>query len=124
MGKAKAGAPAEKLAQYEALVATKQGVERKGATIPYTSLNGHMYSFLSKEGIAGLRLPVKERETFLEDFDTKLCEQYGRVMKEYVEVPDSLLEDTEALAPYFGLSYDYVASLKPKPTKKMGSAKQ
>ena len=46
MGKAKAGAPGEKVAQYEALVATKQGVKRKGATIPYTSLNGHMYSCL------------------------------------------------------------------------------
>ena len=92
--------------------------------MPYTSLNGHMYSFLTKEGTLALRLPAKEREAFLEESDTKLCVQYGRVMKEYVEVPDNLLKDTGALAKYFSTSYDYVASLKPKPTKKKGGPKK
>jgi hypothetical protein len=73
-----------------------------------------MFSFLTKEGILALRLPTKEREQFLEDYSTKLCEQYGRVMKQYVEVPDSLLADTEKLKAYFDISYNYVASLKPK----------
>lgn len=102
------------LALYEQLVATNPEVERKGKTMPYTSLNGHMFSFLSKEGVLGLRLPAEEREQFLEQFDTQLCEQYGRVMKEYVEVPDSLLQNTEELKQYFDLSYQYVGSLKPK----------
>jgi hypothetical protein len=35
-------------------------------------------------------------------------------MKEYVEVPESLLEETDELKGYFDMSYDYVASLKPK----------
>jgi len=39
-------------------------------------------------------------------------------MKEYVTVPDSLLKDTKTLQQYFQLSYEYVKSLKPKPTKK------
>lgn len=118
MGTTVTGIPAEKLNLYEQLVANKQGVKRKGATVPYTSLNGHMFSLLTKEGILALRLPTKEREMFLERFNTKLCVQHGRVMKEYVEVPDSLLAETEELAKYFAVGYDYVASLRPKPTKK------
>jgi hypothetical protein len=39
-------------------------------------------------------------------------------MKEYVEVPLSLLEKTEELKNYFETSYHYVRSLKPKPTSK------
>jgi hypothetical protein len=45
-----ATAPSDKLALYEKLVATNPDVERKGATVPYTSVNGHMSSYLSKEG--------------------------------------------------------------------------
>ena len=40
------------------------------------------------------------------------------MLKEYVEVPDALLEKTRELKKYFDLSYAYVGSLKPKPTKK------
>jgi TfoX/Sxy family transcriptional regulator of competence genes len=86
--------------------------------MPYTSLNGHMFGFLTKEGTLALRLPAEEREAFLEKFQTKLCEQHGRVMKEYVEVPDSLLKETRELQKYFDISHAYVGSLKPKPTKK------
>ena len=76
--------PAEAaLRQYEALVATAPGVERRGATMPYTSLNGHMFSFLTPEGTVALRLPEKEREAFLERYQTTLWEQHGRVMQEY-----------------------------------------
>ena len=47
----------DKLALYEKLVATNPKVERKGATVPYTSVNGHMFSYLSKEAKLALRLP-------------------------------------------------------------------
>ena len=47
MGKAATEISADKLALYEKLVATDPNVERKGATMPYTSLNGHMFSFTS-----------------------------------------------------------------------------
>jgi len=59
-----------------------------------------------------------EREQFLGKYQTKLFEQYGSVMKEYVEVPDDLLWKTEELKKYFEISYAYVSSLKPNPTKK------
>jgi hypothetical protein len=43
---------------------------------------------------------------------------YGVVQKEYVTVPDSLLGKTKELARYFEIGYQYVRTLKPKPTKK------
>lgn len=118
MAKSAASSPVEKLALYEALVATNPKVERRGATMPYTSLNGHMFSFLGKDGMVGLRLPSEERAVFLKKYKTRLCEQYGAVMKEYVAVPDALLKNARELKPYFDASYAYVASLRPKPTKK------
>ncbi|MGZ7080485.1 MAG: hypothetical protein ACXVJT_13820 [Thermoanaerobaculia bacterium] len=103
---------------YEKLVATNPQVERKGDTMPYTSRNGHMFSVLTKEGKLALRLPTEERNAFLEKYKTTLCEQYGHVMPEYVVVPESLLAKTRELKSFFDISYDYVGSLKPKPTTK------
>jgi hypothetical protein len=110
--------PSEKLALYEKLVATNPAVTRKGATVPYTSQNGHMFSYLSKEGKLALRLPAVERAAFLNKYEAKLCEAYGVVQPEYVEVPDSLLASTQELKKFFDSSHAYVASLKPKPTAK------
>jgi len=108
---------------YEKLVATNPKVERLGATVPYTSLNGHMFSYLSKEGKLELRLPAGEREAFLKKYKAKLCEAYGKVQPEYVEVPDSLLSSTQELKKYFDISYAYVGSLKPKAATKNISRK-
>jgi len=119
MAKPAAGVPPpDKLALYEKLVATNPKVERKGDTVPYTSLNGHMFSYLSKEGKLALRLPPEDRETFLKKYKAKLCDAYGRVQPEYVQVPDSLLSSTRELKNFFEASYEYVAALKPKPTTK------
>jgi TfoX/Sxy family transcriptional regulator of competence genes len=112
------GVPPDKLALYEKLVATNPKVKRQGATVPYTSLNGHMFSYLSKEGKLQLRLPEGEREAFLKKYKAKLCEAYGKIQPEYVEVPDSLLASTLELKQFFHSSYNYVSSLKPKPTTK------
>src|SRR5262245_7640205 len=103
---------------YDKLIATNPNIERKGASMPYTSVNGHMFSFLTKRGRLALRLPEQERDAFLKKYKTKLCEQNGTVLKEYVEVPDALLAKTPELRGLFDVSYAYVSSLKPKPTQK------
>jgi hypothetical protein len=110
--------PADRIEQYDRLIATQAGVERKGASMPYTSLNGHMFSYLADSETLVLRLPAAERSAFLERYATRLHEAYGIVQKEYVDVPDALFADTEQLRPYFALSHAYVASLKPKPTRR------
>jgi len=122
---AASGISPARLAQYEKLVASMPGVERKGAAMPYTSLGGHMFSFLTETGTMALRLPEKEREAFLKKYKAKLCERHGTVMKEYVEVPDRLLKKTPELKKHFTDSVTYVRSLKPKPTtRKKPAAKK
>ena len=117
MAKPTAGTvPPDKLQFYEKLVATNPKIERKGATVPYTSLNGHMFSYMSKEGKLALRLGPEDRATFLKKYDAKLCTAYGAVQPEYVEVPDALLSSTHELKKFFDASYNYVASMKPKAT--------
>jgi hypothetical protein len=110
--------PTDKMELYEKLVATNPDIERKGAANPYTSLNGHMFTYLNPSGSLALRLPAAEREKFLEKYKTTLFEAYGIVMKEYVTVPDNLLKNTKELQKYFDLSYRYIQTLKPKPLKK------
>jgi hypothetical protein len=117
-------APADSVALYEALLATNPAIDRKGATMPYTSVNGNMFSLLTADGALALRLPAAEREAFMKQYNTALCVQYGAVMKEYVQVPATLLKNTRALAKYLEMSYRYACSLKPKPTTKRPAAKQ
>lgn len=115
---AKAAAPEEKVKHYEALIATIPAAVRKGAAVPYTSVNGNMYSYLSKDGKLALRLPEKERAAFLAKYKASLCTSYGIVQKEYVEVPDTLLGRTSELKPYFAQSFKFASSLKAKKTTK------
>lgn len=111
--------PQDKLDLYRKLINTHPEIDLKGgAKLPYTSLNGHMYTMLSKAGNVGLRMGKDERTAFIEKYDTKPFENYGAVMKEYVEIPDDLLENTNELQPYLAMSYAYVQTLKPKPAKK------
>lgn len=106
--------PPEKFEQYSKLVATNPKIELKGDTVPYTSYNGHMFSNFNPDGTLGLRLPPDSIEEFLRKYRTTLVSAYGIIRKEYVVVPDNLLQNTEELKPYFDMSFDYVSSLKPK----------
>ena len=109
------------LRRYDALLATQPGVERRGATMPYTSVNGHMFSFLRPDGTLALRLSAADRDAFLERYQTALVEQHGHTMRDYVAVPDSLFARTDELAPYFARSLAHVSSLRPKPTRRPGN---
>ena len=106
--------PPDKLALYEKLIATRPEIDRKGAVHPYTSLNGHMFTYLDQSGTLGIRLPKEEVETFLKKYKTTLFVSYGVVKKDYVTVPDFLLGKTKELKKYLDISYDYVRILKPK----------
>ena len=106
------------LERYERLVATVPGVERKGVTLPYTSLNGHMFSFVAEDGTVVLRLAADDRAAFMERYAARLHQAHGTVMREYVAVPDALANDTTSLAPWFERSRSSVAGLKPKATRR------
>ena len=106
--------PEECLKIYDELVAMFPEIQRKGKKVPYTSLNGHMFSYLGPDGTMALRMGKEDREKFLLDFNTELDVQYGSVMKEYPKVPRDLQFDLEAVKPYFAKSLAYVKTLKPK----------
>jgi hypothetical protein len=88
-----------KLVLYEKVLATVPCIERKGDTVPYTSHNGHMFTYLSKAGVMAVRLPEGERETFLQKYSAKLCTQYGIVQKEYVVTGKNLLHANKVFRP-------------------------
>jgi hypothetical protein len=104
----------EELDLYEKLIATNPKIERKGAVHPYTSLNGHMFTYLDQTGTLAIRLPKDEVEAFLKKYKTTLFESYGVVKKDYVTVPGALLKKTNELKKYLEISYEYVKTLKPK----------
>jgi hypothetical protein len=124
MSESTPAAYAANLALYEKVLAAVVGIERKGDTVPYAARNGHMFTYLSKAGVMALRLPEKDRETFLKKYATSLCTQYGVVQKEYVEVPDTLLRKPKELATYLKISFSYVGELKPKSAAKEKAARK
>jgi hypothetical protein len=108
MAKAKYIGPPEKLELYEELVSTIEDVERKGAANPYTSRNGYMTSFLDKAGEVSIRLDKPDREEFLERYDSRISVQYGSQMKEFVVVPNDMLEAMDEISDWFVKSWDWV----------------
>jgi hypothetical protein len=60
--------PAAKLALYEKLIATDPSIERKGATIPYTSANGKMFTFLVHKDFVAVPAPLLARTSKLKPY--------------------------------------------------------
>lgn len=116
--KEKKDIPSDKLGLYDDLIKANPDIERKGVKLPYTSFNGHMFTFLSESGTLAIRLPESEREAFLRKYNAALMESHGTIMKEYVAVPERLLKNTNELKKYLDISYEYVKTLKPKAQKK------
>src|SRR6266702_4085542 len=114
----KPAATNEKVALYETLIATIPNLERKGDANPYTAINGNMFTLLHQSSRLAIRLPDDKREEFLKKHKTTLFEAYGAIMREYVAVPDTLLENTKELKKYLKFSYEYAKTLKPKPSRK------
>jgi len=106
--------PSDKLALYEQLIATNPQIERKGDVHPYTSVNGHMFTYLDQTGTLGIRLPHEEAEAFLKKYKSAPFESYGVVKKDWVAVPGTLLKNTKELKKYLQMSLEHVKTLKPK----------
>ena len=109
--------PADALERYTAVVETA-GEAVKGAKNPYTSRNGHMFSFLDGDGAMALRLSDELADEFLATYESGPVEQYGSVMRGYVSIPDDLLSNPDELSSWFERAHDWMGTLEPKPTKK------
>src|SRR5256714_5992801 len=112
--KATSTIPAAKLALYDRLLGTEPSMERKGGTIPYTSANGKMFTYLTPSGDLRLRLPDVERAAFMKKYRTKPVLQHGVLMKDWVAVPPALLARTAELRPYLEKSCVYASQLGAK----------
>ncbi len=109
---------ANRLAAFEAMVATQPGLKRKGKTMPYTAMNGNMFSFLAEDGTICVRLSAGDVAAFQAEHGTGPVVQYGAVMKEYVALPDAMVGDMQAREAVFARSVAYARTLKAKPTKR------
>lgn len=105
------------LAVFDTMIAGVPDVERKGATMPYVSINGNMYAMINKAGVIGLRLGEEDRATFFATFGEHPFEDVpGFVNKDYVAIPESLHGKTKMLQTWFKVSHAAASRLKPKPT--------
>ena len=112
------GPPAALEAYASVVEASESGTEVKGAKNPYTSRNGHMFSFLDPEGTMALRFSDDMTAEFRSMYDSGDVFQYGSTMRGYSSVPDDLLADISTLADWFDRSWEWIGSLPPKPTRK------
>jgi hypothetical protein len=107
--------PKDALERYREVVAASSGdVEVKGAKNPYTSHNGHMFSFLDRDGTMALRLSEDLIEEYGQSHSTEPVTQYGSVMRGYVAIDDELFGDAEALRGWFDRSYEWIGTLEPR----------
>ena len=114
-GGSKYEGPSDALEAYASVVsASRSGTEVKGAKNPYTSRNGHMFSFLDKVGTMALRLSEEMTEEFRSTYESGDVIQYGATMRGYSSVPADLLADTAVLAGWFDRSWDWIGTLPPK----------
>lgn len=102
------------LAYYDAAVSTQTEFQRKRKTMPYTSANGYMFSFINKDGLLGVRLPKEAREKFLESHDSVPFLSHGATMKDYVVIPNDLLGNIDVLSDLLIQGFKHVMSLPPK----------
>jgi len=110
--------PVGALERYRAVVEASGNGAVKGAKNPYTSRNGHMFSFLDAEGTMALRLSAELEAEFRSRYDSGPVVQYGSTMRGYSSVPTELLDDAETLRDWYDRAWDWIGRLQPKPTKK------
>ena len=86
--------------------------------MPYTALNGNMFSFLDPDGTICVRLSPDAVTAFNAEHGTGPVMQYGAVMKDYVALPQALVDDPDRRSALFAQSLDHARTLKAKPTKR------
>ena len=119
----KTNVPEDRLRLYQRLLESVPGVaEKSNFGSAYTAVNGNMYSMISKHGVVGIRLPEPDRAAFVEKYGADLFrgDPAWPPAKEYVAVPDEVLDRTDELAPYLERSLAHARTLKPKAAKRGG----
>ncbi len=118
-------APQDAVEAFEKATSVLLGAEaRKMFGYSCVFAKGNMFAGLHEAGMV-LRLPEEQRAEFLRIKGSEPFEPMpGRVMREYVVVPKSLLDAPERLRSWLEKSLAYVSSLPAKPKKASGGGKQ
>ena len=92
---------------------------RKMFGYPAYFINNNMFICAFQENLI-IRLSEKDKARVMKQYrDLREFEPMpGRVMKEYVQIPESLYRDTAAFPEILNISLKYVSSLPPKMKKK------
>ena len=92
---------------------------RKMFGYPAYFINNNMFICAFQDSLA-IRLSEKDKAKVLKQYKsiTEFEPMPGRVMKEYVEIPESLYRDKAAFPEILNMSVKYVSSLPPKLKKK------
>ena len=82
---------------------------------PTYFINNNMFAGIHQDTIM-LRLSQKDREEILANYDEVAPFEpiEGRIMREYVALPESIYNDTDTLHEFLNRSYQYTLSLPPK----------
>jgi TfoX/Sxy family transcriptional regulator of competence genes len=99
---------------FESVMPGPPAVQRKMFGYPAGFVNGNMFMGLFQEAMI-LRLPTGPREEFLKVHKAKIFEPMaGRPMREYAEVPQSVIRDRKELTAWVARAIEYGRSLEPK----------
>ena len=101
-----------------AAIESHPDIPLKGAANKYTSINGNMFTAMNKAGEVGFRMSKADQSMMMEKYGSGPFMSYGARMRDYVTIPDSVLEDERLLMEVLNRSYDFAQSLPVKPSKK------
>lgn len=109
--------PAELVATFDDVMPGPPATKRKMFGFPAGFVNGNMFMGLFEESMI-LRLPPELREELIQLHGAKpFAPMAGRVMKEYVALPESLVRDREKLSAWVARALVHGESLEPKAAK-------
>jgi TfoX/Sxy family transcriptional regulator of competence genes len=103
---------------YNSLPKDELVEQRKMFGYPCAFVQGNMFAGLHQENMA-VRLPEPSREAMTRLKGAGQFEPLpGRIMKEYITVPETVLKDPKELAKLVLEAFEYALSLKAKSKKK------
>jgi TfoX/Sxy family transcriptional regulator of competence genes len=109
--------PRQLVATFDEVMPGPPATKRKMFGFPAGFVNGNMFMGLFEDSMI-LRLPAELREELIQLHGAKpFAPMPGRVMKEYVALPESLIRDREQLSSWVGRALVHGESLPPKAAK-------
>lgn len=110
--------PAELIELFTSILPDGPAIEKRQMFgYPCAFVNGNMFTGLHQEALI-VRLGENDRERLIEESGATQFEPMpGRPMREYIALPQALLDDREKLAELIASAKEFAAALPPKVRK-------